>query len=40
LPLAVDGSVIHQFWHARVHKDPGHQWLRMVVAQCFGDGSD
>jgi DNA-binding transcriptional LysR family regulator len=39
LPLAVDGSVIHQFWHARLHKDPGHQWLRTLVAQCFGDGS-
>ena len=37
LPLTVDGSVIHQFWHARLHKDPGHQWLRGVVAQCFGD---
>jgi hypothetical protein len=30
--------VIHQFWHARLHKDPGHQWLRELVAQCFGDG--
>ena len=40
LPLAVDGSVIHQFWHARLHKDPGHQWLRSMVAQCFGDGTD
>jgi DNA-binding transcriptional LysR family regulator len=39
LPLAVDGSVIHQFWHARLHQDPGHQWLRTLVAQCFGDGS-
>jgi DNA-binding transcriptional LysR family regulator len=39
LPLAVDGSVIHQFWHARLHKDPGHQWLRALVAQCFGDGT-
>ena len=37
LPLAVDGSAIHQFWHARLHKDPGHQWLRGLVAQCFGD---
>ena len=37
LPLAVDGSAIHQFWHARLHKDPGHQWLREWVAQCFGD---
>jgi DNA-binding transcriptional LysR family regulator len=40
LPLAVDGSGIHQFWHARLHKDPGHQWLRMLVAQCFGDGTN
>ena len=39
LPLAVDGSAIHQFWHARLHKDPGHQWLRGQVAQLFGDGS-
>ena len=39
LPLAVDGSAIHQFWHARLHKDPGHQWLRELVAQCFGDGT-
>lgn len=39
LPLAVDSSAIHQFWHGRLHKDPGHQWLRGVVAQCFGDGS-
>ncbi|WP_322993587.1 LysR family transcriptional regulator [Limnohabitans sp.] len=40
LPLAVDGSAIHQLWHARLHKDPGHQWLRELVAQCFGDGTD
>ena len=39
LPLAVDGSAIHQFWHARLHKDPGHQWLRGQVAQLFGDAS-
>jgi len=39
LPLAVDGSAIHQVWHARLHKDPGHQWLRGVVAQCFGDAA-
>ena len=39
LPLTVEGSAIHQFWHARLHKDPGHQWLRSLVAQCFGDGS-
>lgn len=38
LPLAVDSSAIHQFWHARLHKDPGHQWLRAQVSQLFGDG--
>jgi DNA-binding transcriptional LysR family regulator len=39
LPLAVDSSAIHQFWHARLHKDTGHQWLRSLVAQCFGDAT-
>jgi DNA-binding transcriptional LysR family regulator len=39
LPLAVDSSAIHQFWHARLHKDPGHQWLRGQVRQLFGDGA-
>lgn len=39
LPLDVEGSAIHQFWHARLHKDPGHQWLREQVALLFGDGS-
>jgi len=38
LPLAVDGSAIHQFWHARLQKDPGHQWLRGQISQLFGDG--
>jgi DNA-binding transcriptional LysR family regulator len=37
LPLVVDGSVIHQFWHARLHKDPGHQWLRGVVSHHFAN---
>ncbi len=37
LPLAVDGSVIHQFWHARFHKDPAHKWLRGLVAQYLVD---
>jgi DNA-binding transcriptional LysR family regulator len=39
LPLAVDGSVIHQFWHAHLHKDPGHQWLRGQLTQLFGDSA-
>jgi DNA-binding transcriptional LysR family regulator len=37
LPLVVDGSAIHQFWHARSHRDPGHQWLRRGIYALFGD---
>jgi DNA-binding transcriptional LysR family regulator len=36
LPLAVASSAIHQCWHARLHRDPGHQWLRALIAQSFG----
>lgn len=38
LPIAVDASAIHQFWHGRMHRDPGHQWLRRAISQHFGDG--
>lgn len=38
LPIAVDDSAIHQFWHGRLHRDPGHQWLRQSIQQLFGDG--
>jgi DNA-binding transcriptional LysR family regulator len=38
LPIAVDESAIHQFWHSRLHRDPGHQWLRSFISQLFGDG--
>ena len=37
LPLEVEGSAIHQFWHGRLHRDPGHQWLRQLVARHFAD---
>ncbi len=37
LPLAVEGSAIHQFWHGRLHRDPGHQWLRALVVRLFAD---
>jgi hypothetical protein len=35
--VAVDDSAIHQFWHGRLHRDPGHQWLRQCVNRLFGD---
>lgn len=38
LPIAVDPSAIHQFWHGRLHRDPGHQWLRQYLSKRFGDG--
>lgn len=37
LPVAVEDSAIHQFWHGRLHRDPGHQWLREQIARLFGD---
>lgn len=37
LPLSVHGSVIHQFWHGRWHRDPGHQWLRALLVSLFAD---
>ena len=37
LPLQVEGSVIHQFWHGRLHRDPGHRWLRALVVRLFAD---
>ena len=37
LPAQVEGSAIYQCWHGHLHRDPGHQWLRKLMAQCFGD---
>jgi DNA-binding transcriptional LysR family regulator len=37
LPINIDESSIHQFWHGRLHRDPGHQWLRKCVNELFGD---
>lgn len=37
LPVVVEASAIHQFWHGRLHKDPGHGWLRQRIAALFGD---
>jgi DNA-binding transcriptional LysR family regulator len=37
LPIAVDESTIHQSWHGRLHRDPGHQWLRKCINDLFSD---
>jgi DNA-binding transcriptional LysR family regulator len=38
LPIPLAESAIHQFWHSRLHRDPGHQWLRKFSRGLFGDG--
>jgi DNA-binding transcriptional LysR family regulator len=38
LPIPLAESAIHQFWHSRLHRDPGHQWLRQFCWGLFGDG--
>ena len=37
LPIEVDQSAIYQFWHGRLHRDPGHQWLRRFTCSLFAD---
>ncbi|MBE0586847.1 MAG: LysR family transcriptional regulator, partial [Hydrogenophaga sp.] len=36
LTLKLPASHIAQLWHAHLHRDPGHQWLRALVAMYFG----
>lgn len=38
LPVKAPHSAIHQFWHAGLHGDAGHQWLRARMAGLFGSG--
>jgi DNA-binding transcriptional LysR family regulator len=30
-------AAIDLFWHARMHQDPGHQWLRRLIVDLFAD---
>lgn len=39
LTLKLPTSTIAQLWHGQLHRDPGHQWLRALVAQRFGQGT-
>jgi DNA-binding transcriptional LysR family regulator len=36
LTLKLPVNTIAQFWHSHLHRDPGHQWLRALVAARFG----
>ncbi|MHA6195419.1 LysR family transcriptional regulator [Pseudomonas wadenswilerensis] len=35
-PLAVRGFEMLMLWPERVHRDPGHRWLREIIGQCLG----
>lgn len=37
-PLAVRGFEMLMLWPERVHRDPGHRWLRQVIAGSIRDG--
>lgn len=39
LALPLPASTIAQLWHAHLHRDPGHQWLRALVLEHFGAGA-
>ena len=35
LPIEIPKVQVAQYWHARNHRDPSHQWLRRGVAELF-----
>jgi DNA-binding transcriptional LysR family regulator len=36
-PVELPRIGINIFWHAKVHKEPGNQWLRNLLADLFSD---
>ena len=36
LPFKIPSYPVNQHWHARQAQDPGHQWLRSVFVDLFG----
>ncbi|MDH6594419.1 DNA-binding transcriptional LysR family regulator [Variovorax sp. TBS-050B] len=36
-PVALPQIAINLFWHAKVHRDPGNQWLRGLLFDKFAD---
>jgi hypothetical protein len=34
-PFNIPAIPIKQYWSERQHRDPGHQWLRQIVAELF-----
>ncbi|MCK9507311.1 MAG: LysR family transcriptional regulator [Pigmentiphaga sp.] len=37
LPLKPPVFRVHQYWHARNHRDAAHKWLRSIIAELFLD---
>lgn len=38
-PLPIKGFEMLMLWPERVHREPGHQWLRQKIAACVAPGS-
>lgn len=36
-PVKLPEAGIDLFWHARMHRDAGHQWLRKQIVDLFAD---
>jgi DNA-binding transcriptional LysR family regulator len=35
-PLKLPRIDIYQYWHDRLHRDPGNQWIRSMFKALFG----
>ncbi len=40
LPFSLPEIAIRQVWHQRLHRDPGHIWLRSLIANFAMTGSN
>ena len=35
LPVVIPGYPVRPMWHERMQRDPGHVWLRSLIATLF-----
>ena len=35
MPIPIEPSLVYQWWHKRQEYDPGHRWLRQVMAETI-----
>jgi hypothetical protein len=38
-PVKIAGFTVKLYWHDRVHRDPGHKWLRSLCLDLYGRGA-